>query len=191
MRRGHLGSDGVRLQRAAHLDGQASGTRTWQSPALRRLRLAAKKKKAGPVVATPEELEKFQEYLFEMDDVLEVFIEEARQAGVTLDYSEKSLDAIEPYLKEKLAAEGNRDGLRNQAGRYVGETFRKLIGGKWELCLKAPNYLYFKLPVISGYSAEPIEFCPNAVVDNFLGWQKPGTLKRAFAAHEEYKLKAT
>ena len=148
-----------------------------------------KKKKTGPVLATPEELEKFQAYLFEMDDVVAAFVEEARRAGVTLDYSLESLDAIEPYLAEKLAAGANRDLLRNQAGRYVGETFRKLIGGHWELCLKEPNYLYLKLPVITGYSAEPIEFCPNEVVGNFLAWLKPGMLKRAFAAHEEHRIK--
>lgn len=150
--------------------------------------MAARKKKLHPVQATPEEAEKFQFYLFEMDDVLEAFIAEAKRAGVTLDYSKQSLDALEPYLIEKLSAETDRDLLRNQAGRYVGEAFRKLIGGHWELCLKDPDYIYFKLPVVTGYSAHPIEFCPNEVVGNFLGSKKPGMLKKAFAAHEEFKL---
>jgi hypothetical protein len=152
--------------------------------------MASKKKEIEfhPVKATPEEAEKFQFYIFEMDDVLEAFIAEAKEAGVTLDYSLPSLDALEPYLLVKLEAGANRDLLRNQGGRYVGETFRKLIGGHWELCLKDPSYLYFKLPVVTGYSAKPIEFCPNEVVGNFLGWQKPGTFKRAFAAHEKHKL---
>jgi hypothetical protein len=108
---------------------------------------------------------------------------------VTLDYSAESLDTLEPYLQGKLAAGANRELLKSQAGRYVGETFRKLVGGKWELCLKEPSYLYFKMPVISGYSAEPIEFCPDDVTGNFLAWLKPGMLKRAFAAHEEHKIK--
>jgi hypothetical protein len=150
--------------------------------------MAARKKKLHPVQATPEEAEKFQFYLFEMDDVLEAFIAEAKQAGVKLDYSKQSLDTIEPYLLEKLAAGANRDLLRNQAGRYLGETFRKLMGGHWELCLKDPDYIYFKLPVVTGYSAMPIEFCPNEVMGNFLASQKPGMLKRAFEAHEEFKL---
>jgi hypothetical protein len=34
---------------------------------------------------------------------------------VTLDPSERSLDAIEPNLKEKLEAGANRDWLRSQA----------------------------------------------------------------------------
>jgi len=149
---------------------------------------SVRRRKLKPVQATPEEAEKFEQYLVEMDDVLETFIAEAKQAGVTLDYSEQSLDALEPYLMEKLAAGTNRDLLRNQGGRYLGETFRQLIGGKWELCLKDPDYLYFKLPVITGYSAQPIEFCPNEVVANFLAGNKSGLFKRAFAAHAPYKL---
>jgi len=44
-------------------------------------------KRATRKLATPEELEKFQQFLFEMDDVLEAFIAEARAAGFGLDYT--------------------------------------------------------------------------------------------------------
>lgn len=148
----------------------------------------AGRKKYRPVEATPEEREKFQFYIFEMDDVVEAFIKEAKQAGVTLDYSKQSLDALEPYLLQKLSAGANRDLLRNQAARYLGETFRKIVGGHWELCLKDPDYLYFKLPVLTGYSEKPIEFPPTEIVGNFLASQKPGMLRRALEADEEFKL---
>jgi hypothetical protein len=151
--------------------------------------MASKKKKPGPVLATAEELERFQSYLAAMGTVVARFIEEARAAGVTLDYSRESITALEPYLQNRLAAGENRESLKTLAGRYVGETFRKSIGGAWELCLKEPDYIYFKMPVISGYSAEPIEFCPDEVVGNFLAWLKPGMLERAFAAHEKHKIK--
>ena len=42
-------------------------------------------------LASDEELERFEQFLFEMDDVLEEFVETASQAGFGLEYSAESL----------------------------------------------------------------------------------------------------
>ena len=47
---------------------------------------------------TKNELEQFERYVFEMDDVLEDFIRTASDQGVKLDYSLESLDALEELL---------------------------------------------------------------------------------------------
>jgi len=137
-------------------------------------------------VATPAELEKFEHFLFEMDDVLEPFIANADTAGISLDYSFESLDVLERLLLSH-AANGDDGQLRNRAARYLGEVFRKNIGGKWELCLKDPKYLFFKLPVITGYSKMPIEFCPIEVINNFMRKRELGLFKRAVESHLEFK----
>ncbi len=137
-------------------------------------------------LATPEELEKFQHFLFEMDDVLEAFLAEAAPAGFRLDYTLESLDSLEKYILSRPDA-GKNSQFENRAARYLGEVFRKRVGGKWELCLKHPNYLYFKLPVLSGYSNKPIEFCPIEMLGNFLSKREPGLLRRAIESHAEFK----
>jgi hypothetical protein len=143
-------------------------------------------KTTGTQLATAEELNKFQQFLFEMDDVLEPFLAEANAAGYELDYSLNSLCILEEYLLSKT--DDAKDGeLLNRAARYVGEVFRKNVGGRWQLCLKDPEYLYFKLPVISGYSDKPIEFCPLEIVKNFTHKKIRKMLTTAVAAHLEFK----
>jgi hypothetical protein len=143
-------------------------------------------KKGNKQLATPEELEKFEYFLFEMDDVLEAFLAEASAAGFAFDYSFDSLDALEKYVLSQ-PDEGKSSRFQNRAARYLGEVFRKTVGGKWELCLKDPKYLYFKLPVLTGYSDKPIEFCPVEVLGNFTHKKEPGILKRAVESHLEFK----
>lgn len=143
-------------------------------------------KKNSKEEAAAEELEKFQYFLFEMDDVLESFIAAAQEAGFQLDYSIDSLSSLERFILAQADAAGESQ-LQNRAARYLGEVFRKSLGGKWELCLKDPKYLFYKLPVISGYSKLPIEFCPIQVIGNFVARKEPGLLKRAVESHLEFK----
>lgn len=138
--------------------------------------------------ATQEELDKFEHYLFEMDDVLAAFVSDARREGVDLDFSMESLDRLEAFVLSAPKDEADAvELLKSRSARYLGEVFRKHSGGRWELCLGDPKYLYFKLPVIAGYATTPIEFCPVEVIANFLHSAKRGTLRSAVAAHLEHK----
>lgn len=133
-----------------------------------------------------EELEKFEQFIFEMDDALEAFVKEAEASGVRLAYSIDSLDDLERYVLSK-DAESMNSQMRNRAARYLGEVFRKYVGGQWTICLKGRQYLYFKLPVISGYSTKPIEFCPIDIIANLLRQRHRGLLRRAVDSHLEFK----
>jgi hypothetical protein len=136
-------------------------------------------------ILASDELEKFEQFLFEMDDVLEEFTAFASQAGFDLNYSVESLADLERFLvSNNQCNSGSND---NRAARYLGEVFRKLVGGKWELCLKNPKYLYYKQPVVSGYSTRPIEFCPIEMIANFKSKQKSGMLRAAVESHMEFK----
>jgi hypothetical protein len=143
------------------------------------------------VLATKEELDKFEEYLFEMDDVLERFCSEAKAQGMELDYSVVSLDRLESLIAGAMngeLSEARRDELKSRSARYLGEVFRKHLGGRWELCLKDPKYLYFKLPVIAGYARVPIEFCPIEIVANFTHSRRSGLIRLAVEANAEWKV---
>lgn len=112
-----------------------------------------------------EELDTFEMFLFEMDDVLEEFVEEATQAGYKLDYSLDSLDTLERYYTFR---HGQRDEERliNRCARYLGEVFLAVVGGNWRLS-SHPRGLYFKLPVITDYADRNLEYCPISVFNGF------------------------
>jgi hypothetical protein len=141
------------------------------------------KRKRG---VTPEEREKFEHFLFEMDDVLEPYIAGAVALGYPFDYSLDSLAELERYWR--TAGDGNRDGTAaNRAARYLGEVFRRCVGGTWRLCDKGPRYLYHGLPVVAGYANADIEFCPIEVFANFVARSEPGLLRRAVESHLEFR----
>ena len=120
-----------------------------------------------------------------MDDVLEEFVTQARQLDIELDFSFDSLDQLENLIIIKAGECDSK--FENRAARYLGEVFRKTVGGIWELCLKDPKYVFFKLPVITGYSKHTIQFCPIEIITNFQARKESGLLKRAVDAHLEFK----
>lgn len=130
-------------------------------------------------------LEKFQDFLIEMDDVLELFVATAQKAGFQLDYSLSSVDSLERFISEHNSRT-NDSQFENRAARYLGEVFRKNLGGKWELCIKDSRHLYYKLPVITGHATMPIEFCPIEVVSGFIAAKTPGLFRRAIDGHVEF-----
>lgn len=101
---------------------------------------------------TEKELdEKFEMFLFDMDDNLEAFIDEAESQGYNLDYSLKSLTDLENYLTKNKVDQDSDDV--NNAAAYFGEVVRKKYGGKWICSLDMKNNsLYYGKPVISGHT---------------------------------------
>lgn len=114
--------------------------------------------------------EDFEFWLADMDDALAGFRESIPSSiRAELDFSPESLDALEAWLLETYASadellksESSRavDGL----ARYVGETFRKAIGGKWEIRVDDPKYVYYGLPQLTGYSERPTPIAPHTLV---------------------------
>ncbi len=131
--------------------------------------------------------EEFEVYLFEMDDVLETFIGEFGNT-YTLDYSEGSLGDLERLHNERgsQGPETAREQLKNRSARYLGEVFRKNVGGHWRLCTGDPKQLFFNLPVVAGYASMDLEFCPIEVISNYLFSKRSGLLKTAVESHKEF-----
>lgn len=128
-----------------------------------------------------EDLDRFEQFLFEMDDVLEPFVEAAEKAGFQLDYSLDSLLALEGYY---IARHGQEDEelLINRCARYLGEVARTALGGTWRLS-SHPQGLYFKLPVITDYSDKNLEYCPIALFRTFSRRRNLGFLRHTLDGH--------
>lgn len=112
----------------------------------------------------------FEHWIFDMDDALESFfalLPHTVKAG--LDFSTASLDTLEKWILEmypdisdiqKPEEEFVLDGLV----RYVGETFRKELGGQWRIQFDNPKYAHYGLPELTGLSARSTPICPQLLV---------------------------
>jgi hypothetical protein len=114
---------------------------------------------------TAEERDLFENWLAHMDDALAEFFARLPPAvGEALDYTPSSLDALEAFLLErypdvesiKADPEPNLDG----AARYVGEVFRRTIGGAWRMRDDDPSYVYAGLPELTFLRARDTPACP-------------------------------
>ena len=97
--------------------------------------------------------ENFQDWIFFISDKMEYFTGEfAQENSLTLDYSIKSLDEIEEWIlanfkhHNDLIAERK---LLDYITIYIGETFRKHIGGKWYIDLENKKNAYYSMPVLT------------------------------------------
>lgn len=79
--------------------------------------------------------EDFQEQIFQIGFKMDYFTREfAEKEGLNLDYSMQSLDDLEAWIlahyEDHHALIADRKML-NYLTVYIGETFRKHLGGKW------------------------------------------------------------
>lgn len=136
------------------------------------------KKQEYTEVEKEQALDDFELFLFNMDDILDVFIEKAAQDGYSLDYSLGSLDTLESYMVSIDAKP--KTEFHGQSSQYLGETVRRIFGGHWQLSLDMKeNSLHYGKPVIVGYSKYNVEFPPYERMATFLRRRIPGLLKQA------------
>jgi len=117
-------------------------------------------------VSDDKRREDFQYWLADMDDAIDRFLGGLpAEFRARLDLSPASLDALEawileryPNTQEMLAPSESRhvDGL----ARYIGETFRTAIGGRWEIRLDDTKYVFYGKPQLTDFSAKPTPVCP-------------------------------
>ena len=110
--------------------------------------------------------EDFEYWLADMDDALERFLDSLpNEVSERLDYSPASLDVLERWILDRYASTDQMlpaseatkvDGL----ARYIGETFRKAIGGHWDIRLDDPKYVFYGRPQLTGFSDKPTPTCP-------------------------------
>lgn len=108
----------------------------------------------------------FQYWLADMDDAIERFLNSVPpDVASQLDFSPASLDLLEAWILKRYpstqamlpSSEGRLvDGL----ARYIGEVFRKAIGGRWELRLDDPQYVFHGKPQLAGFWEKATPLCP-------------------------------
>jgi hypothetical protein len=128
--------------------------------------------------------EKFNMFIFSIDNSLEYIREKSRFGESILDLSLDSLDKIEQYLLQSDVKLADIQ-LINMAAQYLGETVRKTYGGKWVLGDDDASSLTQNLPVIIGHNAAGNPFSPITIIENFAVHRDAGLLKSAVAAEFE------
>lgn len=114
--------------------------------------------------------ETFEYWLFDMDRALESFVTSMQEnEGVDLDFTEASLSLLESWLlmhfpDVESANPLSEAGVLDGAARYVGETFRKNLGGKWLIDSEDSKNAFFGLPQISGMAGQTTQICPLTLV---------------------------
>ncbi|WP_455062856.1 hypothetical protein [Prevotella fusca] len=97
--------------------------------------------------------ENFQDWIFFISDKMEYFTGEfAKENGLVLDYSIKSLDELEGWILSNFKHHNDliaQKKLLDYITIYIGETFRKYIGGKWYIDLENKKNVFYSMPVLT------------------------------------------
>lgn len=102
----------------------------------------------------------FQEWIFLIGEKMDLFTGDfARENNLNLDYSIHSLDEIEKWIIttyptiNQLKADHKMLDLLTI---YIGETFRKHLGGKWHMNTEDQENVYYMMPTLTSpeYSGE-------------------------------------
>ena len=140
--------------------------------------------------------ENFEEWLFEMDDALEGFLDGIGEPTRSqLDFSPASLDRLEGWVLERYSSP--EDLMKPEAkpvldgvARYIGETYRKQIGGRWQIRLDDPKYAFFGLPELTGFSERPTPICPHSLATAMTD-RRSGTYLRTILENTRKRLTKT
>ena|SRR5688572_3311092 len=116
-----------------------------------------------------DEEDLFEHWLAHMDDALaEFFARLPPELGAGLDYSPASLDRLEAFLLQRYpdieAIKADPEPYLDGAARYVGEAFRRNIGGRWRMRMDDPKYVYAGLPELTFLPARDTPVCPITLV---------------------------
>jgi hypothetical protein len=113
--------------------------------------------------------DEFEYWLAHMDDALAEFIASLPpEVGNRLDYTIDSLDVLEAWTlsryqdPNKLLQPSESPTLGGIA-RYIGETIRKNIGGRWRIRLDNPNYVYYGIPELGEFAEKSTPTAPHSL----------------------------
>jgi hypothetical protein len=140
--------------------------------------------------------EDFESWLFEMDDALERFLDGIDEPTRSkLDFSPASLDALEAWVLERYASpddlmKAEAKQVLDGVARYIGETYRKQLGGRWQIRLDDPKYAFFGLPELTGFSERPTPISPHSLATAMTD-RRNGTYLRTILENTKKRLAKT
>jgi hypothetical protein len=120
-------------------------------------------------MAAADEEDLFEHWLAHMDDALAEFFARLPPAlKAALDFAPESLDRLEAFLLERYpnvqAIKADPEPYLDGAARYVGEVFRRHIGGRWRMRMDDPKYVYAGLPELTFSASRDTPVCPITLV---------------------------
>lgn len=128
----------------------------------------------------------FECWVMQMDEAIDEFANDTLPADLAngLDYSLESLDSLEMWLLDVYpdipsVLQDSEKTVVDGASRYVGEVFRKQLGGIWSIDLVNPKNVYFNIPVVEmkGLWRECPASLVTAAVDRRTGCYISSTLR--------------
>ena len=108
----------------------------------------------------------FEFWIMDMDTALDKFFSVLPEGTKQrLDYSPESLQILEAWLlcqysDTSLMLPVSESKLVDGIARYIGEVFRKNLGGKWIIDFKDKKNAFFGLPQLSGMPGQKQQICP-------------------------------
>jgi hypothetical protein len=121
------------------------------------------------MTSADEDDDLFQHWLAHMDDALAEFLARLPpELTSALDYTPASLPRLEAFLLDRYpsiqAIKADPAPYLDGAARYVGEVFRRNIGGTWRMRMDDPKYVYAGLPELTFSPARDTPVCPITLV---------------------------
>jgi hypothetical protein len=101
--------------------------------------------------------DEFDYWIFYLCDVLEDFLDFLPlEVSEKLDFSVESLDVIENWILDRYSTldailSFDQSSILNALRIYIGETFRKIVGGHWDIELEDSDFVFFQEPVITNF----------------------------------------
>jgi hypothetical protein len=129
--------------------------------------------------------EKFDNFLFLMDDQLEAVESEAQERAIPLTVDMDSLENLEKLFFQvtKDCSEEEKQGWIVTFARYLGEIVRGTFDGKWHLSLEDPKNIFFNTPVIINHTQiENLQFSPIFTIRALSLRKKSGLLRQIIMA---------
>lgn len=114
--------------------------------------------------------DQFQVWLIHMDTAIHEFKKILQEDMNNIpDYSSESLDILEGWL---LSRYSSKEDIKRESEaiifdgsvRYLGEAFRKTLGGRWVINFNDRTDVFYGIPQLSDMSGQEVPFSPLTTV---------------------------
>jgi hypothetical protein len=105
-----------------------------------------------------------------------------------IDYTPDSLDVMEKHIIDifdspKSALEESQAYFLDGIARYVGQVFRKSLGGKWDIELEDIDNAFYNIPQLVDMKNQDTQISPLALVTASLDRRRGNYIRTVLEAH--------
>ena len=139
---------------------------------------------------TSKEQENFEYWLANMDDFLiEFFNTIPKSLATKLDYSPQSLSALEEFILDRYDVIGDikkkkQTSMLNGLSIYLGETFRKNLGGQWDIELDDEEDADYGVPILVGLGKDQETIAPIYLITACIDRRKGNYLSHIYTLNK-------